>query len=163
MSWLDSLFLGYQTIAVAGVPLPPETTLNFSSGATGSDNPSGGSTNIALSSAGGGAAQPITTAGTFSVAPGAAVSVNLSAAGGNVTLSPTGFGAGQSFSVKLIGPAASYSVLINPQSGGQIEQPTTPGTLGSSAYPINGAAAPTGTPGYGISFRSYDGVNLYYS
>jgi hypothetical protein len=39
MGWLDTYFTRrYTTIQIAGVALPPETTINFASGATGADN-----------------------------------------------------------------------------------------------------------------------------
>lgn len=55
MSWLDTLF-GRLRIRVAGVDLPEEGALNFATGATGTDNPNAGSTDIDISGSGGGAA-----------------------------------------------------------------------------------------------------------
>lgn len=48
MSWLDKYFnVGIVTIQIAGVPYPQERILNFSSGATATDDPANGRTNIA--------------------------------------------------------------------------------------------------------------------
>ena len=52
MSWLDSFFYAYSTIALNGVPLPSEGTLNFVSGVSapsgGADSPATGSTNLVV-------------------------------------------------------------------------------------------------------------------
>lgn len=47
MSWLDRFFSnGYANVQVGGVPLAPETTLNFAPGVTGADNPASTRTDV---------------------------------------------------------------------------------------------------------------------
>lgn len=45
---LDYLLFGYKAVAVAGVPLPSEATLNIVSGATAVDNPTLGTTDLTI-------------------------------------------------------------------------------------------------------------------
>jgi hypothetical protein len=55
MSWIDAFFApSYQTIQIAGTPLPKEEVLNFLSGFTAADNPTNGSTDITGTGGGGG-------------------------------------------------------------------------------------------------------------
>lgn len=49
MSWLDRFFSnGYASIQVAGVPLSPETAINFVNGAIAVDNPASARTDVSV-------------------------------------------------------------------------------------------------------------------
>jgi len=66
MSWLDRfLNIGYATIAVAGVALPQQRTVNFSAGVSAVDNPLFGRTDVTITTTSPGGPAGGDLAGTF--------------------------------------------------------------------------------------------------
>jgi len=53
LSFLDQLLAGVKRVAIAGVNMPPRSTLNFAAGATAADNPGTGSTDVTVGGGGG--------------------------------------------------------------------------------------------------------------
>jgi hypothetical protein len=117
MSWLDAFFAPkYQTIQIAGVPLPQENALNFFSGFTAADNPSNGSTDITGTGGGGGGGWTVLTSTTASHAtPSRATWLILwcnSSAGSYTQALPTAPNSGDRVTLKDVGATSATTGIF---------------------------------------------------
>lgn len=136
MSWLDKYFRsGVKNIAIGGVLLPPETTLNFASGASGVDNPASGSTDVTVSGSGGlYLTAPAVGPSTTGIVSGTRYFANCAA--GICAFNPPALtpGTPQTFSISDVEASTFgtryYATLANASSN--IEDPNSPGTYNTN-------------------------------
>jgi hypothetical protein len=164
MSWLDAFFApSYQTIEIAGVPLPQEAALNFASGFTAVDNPSNGSTDITGTGGSGGGWTFVVSTTASHATPGRAAQLffRCNSSGGIYTQNlPTSPNAGdiawfKDEGISGITPAQSgiYTNAITISGGSSAVQNKHTMAVVSNTYAWGAASGDGGGDAFGLMFN----------